>query len=400
MCFTLQTPIPANEQTDWLLGMMGRVPIKVEWQQEEEGDEEEEEDITIIDINPSRPIPAARKRSWGVEGPPGEGNHRLPPGGPPVTSPASSDPLLMGALGHSLDAVLGRVQPVSSAFKQGNTQVLPPAPQGTAPLVPGRFRMPATPAEQAAIQAAVTRAWVEHQGHGRGASPTRGTPRPACGRSTGSPCRGCITPRPQPLVPAPPLFGRRAPQGAVTPDLSLSAPTGARSATREALEERLLWEVPLERQSGWWHTQCTRPAVVWALTDSQFQEAHELLAAVGRWQVPAWDYVHNPDYPKRADKAKSMRFPCPQPGCPKVLSKYLDLKGHYQWEHIGGRTAPLCDCPSGAFNSALVFADHLDMIHNVQWIGVTRGSRRLWRCYRDRKYASPSAPAPKRTRLE
>ena len=214
------------------------------------------------------------------------------------------------------------------------------------------------------------------------------------------PHRGRIIPRPQPLIPAPPLFGHPAPQGAVTPDLALPAPSGTGSATPEALEERLLSEVPLKRQSGRWHTRCTHPAVVWAPTDSQFQEAHELLAAVGRWQVPAWDYVHNLDHPKWADKAKSMRFPCPQPGCPKVLSKYLDLKGHFQWEHIGGRTAPLCDCPSGAFNSASVFADHLDMIHNVQWIGVARGSRRLWRCYRDCKYASPSAPTPKRTRFQ
>ena len=114
----------------------------------------------------------------------------------------------------------------------------------------------------------------------------------------------------------------------------------------------------------------------------------------------SWDYVHNPDHPKWADKAKSMRFPCPQLGCPKVSSKYLDLKGHYQREHIGGRTAPLCDCPSGAFNSASVFADHLDMIHNVQWIGVARGSRRLWHCYRDHKYTSPSAPAPKKMRFQ
>ena len=184
-------------------------------------------------------------------------------------------------------------------------------------------------------------------------------------------------------------------QGAAA-DLALPAPSDTGLATPEALEERLLSEVPLERQSGQWHTQCTRPMVVWAPTDSQFQEAHKLLAAVGRWHVPAWDYVHDPGHPKWADKAKSMRFPCPQPGCPKVLSKYLDLKGHFQCEHIGGRTAPLCDCPSGAFNSASVFADHLDMIHNVQWVGVARGSRRLWRCYRDRKYASPSAPASKR----
>ena len=255
----------------------------MERQQEEEGDEEEEEEVTIINITPSRPFPAARKRSWGAEGPPGEGDHRLPPGGPPVTSPADPEPLLMGALWHSLDAVSGQVQPVSSAFKWGNTQVLPPAPQETAPLVPGRFRKPGTPAEQAAIQAAVTRAWVEHQGHGRGASPAWGTPRPARGRSTGSPHQGRITPRPQPLVPAPPVSGHRAPRGAVTPDLSLPAPTGTGSATPEALEERLLSEVPLERQSGRWHTRCTRPAVVWAPTDSQFQEAHELLAAVGRW---------------------------------------------------------------------------------------------------------------------
>ena len=333
--------------------MMGRAPIKVERQQEEEGDEEEEERRTLPSSTspPPDPIPAARKRSWGAEGPPGEGDHGLPPGGPPVTSPAGPDPLLMGALGHSLDVVSGWVQPVSSAFKWGNTQVLPPAPQETAPLVPGGFQKPATPAEQAAIQAAVTRAWMEHQGRGRGASPARGTPRPARGRSTGSPHRGRITPRPQPLVPAPPLFGHRAPRGAVAPDLSLPAPMGTGSATPEALEERLLLEVPLERQSGWWHTRCTCPVVVWAPTDSQFQEAHELLAAVGRWQVPAWDYVHNPDHPKWADKAKSMHFPCPQLGCPKVLSKYLDLKGHYQREHIGGRTAPLCDCPSGAFNN-------------------------------------------------
>ena len=93
----------------------------------------------------------------------------------------------MGALGHSLDTVSGWVQPVSSTFKQGNTQVLPPAPQETTPLVPGRFQKPATLAEQAAIQAAVTRAWVEHQGRGHGASPAQGTPRPARGRSTGSP---------------------------------------------------------------------------------------------------------------------------------------------------------------------------------------------------------------------
>ena len=377
--------------------MMGRAPIKVEQQQEEEGDEEEEEDITIVSITPSQPIPAARKRSWGVEGPPGEGDHGLPLGGPPVTSPASPDPLLMGALGHSLDAVSGRIQPVSSVLRRGIAQVLPPAPQAPTPLVPGRFRKPTTPAEQAAIQAAVTRAWVEHQGCGRGASPTWGTSRPAHGRSTGSPRQGHITPRPQPLIPAPPLFGCPAPQGAVAPDLALPAPSGTGSATPEALEERLLLEVPLERQSGQWHTRCTHPAVVWAPTDSQFQEAYELLAAVGRWHVPAWDYVHDPDHPKWADKAKSMRFPCPQPGCPKVLSKYLDLKGHFQWEHIGGRTAPLCDCPLGAFNSTSVFADHLDMIHNVQWIGVARGSRRLWHCYRDRKYASPSAPTSKRT---
>ena len=44
MCFTLQTPVPEDEQTDWLPGMMGRAPIKVERQQEEEGDEEEEEE--------------------------------------------------------------------------------------------------------------------------------------------------------------------------------------------------------------------------------------------------------------------------------------------------------------------------------------------------------------------
>ena len=163
--------------------------------------------MTIVSITPSRPIPAARKRSWGVEGPPGEGDHGLPPGGPLVTSPAGPDLLLMGALGHSLDVISGWVQPVSSAFKRGSTQVLPPAPQETATLVPGGFRKPATPAEQAAIQAAVTRAWVEHQGSGRGASPARGTPRPARGRSTGSHRRGHITPRPQPLIPAPPLFG-------------------------------------------------------------------------------------------------------------------------------------------------------------------------------------------------
>ena len=81
--------------------------------------------------------------------------------------------LLMGALGHSLDAVSGRVQPMSSTFKQGNTQVLPPAPQETTPLVPGGFRKPTTPAEQAAIQAAMTRVWAEHQGRGHGASSAR-----------------------------------------------------------------------------------------------------------------------------------------------------------------------------------------------------------------------------------
>ena len=85
---------------------------------------------------------------------------------------------------------------MSSALRQGDALVLPPAPQAPAPLVPGRFWKPTTPAEQAAIQAAVTRVWVEHQGRGRGASPTRGTPRPACGRSTGSPRQGRITPRP------------------------------------------------------------------------------------------------------------------------------------------------------------------------------------------------------------
>ena len=37
--------------TDWLPGMMGRAPIKVEQQQEEEG--EEEEDVTIVSITPS-----------------------------------------------------------------------------------------------------------------------------------------------------------------------------------------------------------------------------------------------------------------------------------------------------------------------------------------------------------
>ena len=153
------------------------------------------------------------------------------------------------------------------------------------------------------------------------------------------PRRGRTTPRPQPLIPAPPLFGSQAPQGAVA-DLALPAPSGTGSATPEALEERLLSEVPLERQSGRWHTRCTRPAVVWAPTDSQFQEAYELLAAVGRWHVPAWDYVHNPDHPKRADKAKSMRFPCPQPGCPKVLSKYLDLKGHFQHGNTSGVGPP------------------------------------------------------------
>ena len=131
--------MPVDKQTDWLPGMMGRAPIKVERQQEEEGDEEEEEDVTIINITPSRPIPAARKRSWGGEGPPGEGDHGLPPGGSLVTSPAGPDPLLMGTLGHSLDTVLGRVRPVSSTFKRGNTQVLPPAPQETTPLVPGGF---------------------------------------------------------------------------------------------------------------------------------------------------------------------------------------------------------------------------------------------------------------------
>ena len=242
-------PSPRTNWTDWLPGMMGRAPIKAERQQEEEGDEEEE-DVTIVSITPSQPIPAARKRSRGAEGPPGEGGHRLPLGGPPVTSPAGPDPLLMGALGHSLDVVSGRIRPVSSALRWGDAPVLPPAPQAPAPLVPGGFRKPATPAEQAAIQAAVTRVWVEHQGHGRGASPTRGTPRPAHGRSTGSPHRGRITPRPQPLIPAPPLFGRPAPQGAVALDLALPAPSGTGSATPEALEERLLSEVPLERQSG------------------------------------------------------------------------------------------------------------------------------------------------------
>ena len=184
----------------------------------------EEEEVTIINI-PSSPFPSARKRSWGAEVPPGQGNHGLPPGGPPVTSPAGPDPLLMGALGHSLDAVLGRIQPVSSAFKWGNIQVPPPAPQETTPLVPGGFRKPTTPAEQAAIRAAMTRVWAEHQGRGHGVSPTRGTPRPARGRSTGSPRRGRITPRPQPLVPAPPVSGHQAPWGAVTPDLSLPAST-------------------------------------------------------------------------------------------------------------------------------------------------------------------------------
>ena len=280
----------------------------------------------------------------------------------------------MGALGHSLDTVSGRIQPESSALRQRTTQVLPSAPQTSTPLVPGGFRKPATPAEQAAIKAAVTKVWMEQQGHGCGASPARGTPRPAHGRSAGSPRLGRTTPRPQPLIPAPPLFGLPAPQGAVAPGLATSAPSSTGSATPEALEERLLLEVPPQKQSGWWHTQCSRPAVVWDPTDSQFQEAYELLAAVGRWQVPAWDYVHNPDHPKCTDKAKSMHFPCPSLGCPKVLSKYLDLKGHYQREHIGGRTAPLCDCPSGAFNSASVFADHLDLIHNVQWTGVARGS--------------------------
>ena len=78
---------------------------------------EEEEDVTIVSITPSRPTPAARKRSQGAEGPPGEGDRRLPLGGPPVTSPAGPDPLLMGALGHSLEAVSGRIQPVSSALR-------------------------------------------------------------------------------------------------------------------------------------------------------------------------------------------------------------------------------------------------------------------------------------------
>ena len=189
---------------------------------------EEEEDVTIVSVTPSRPTPAARKRGRGAEGPPGEGDHGLPLGGPPVTSPASPDPLLMGALGHSLDVVSGRIQPVSSTLRRGDTPVLPPAPQAPAPLVPGGFQKPATPVEQAAIQAAVTKAWVEHQGRGRGASPTRGTPRPARGRSTGSPRRGRTTPRLQPLIPAPPLFAYPAPQGAAAPDLALPAPSGTR----------------------------------------------------------------------------------------------------------------------------------------------------------------------------
>ena len=264
-------------------------------------------------------------------------------------------------------------------------------PQAPAPLVPGRFQKPTTPAEQAAIQAAVTKAWVEHQGQGRGASPARGTPRPARGRSTGSPCRGRTTPRPQPLIPAPPLFASQAPQGAVT-DLALPAPSGTGSATPEALEERLLSEVPLERQSGQWHTRCTRLAVVWAPTDSQFQEAYELLAAVGRWHVPAWDYVHNPDHPKRADKAK---FNAVSPAPTRVAPRYFPSTSTSRGTSNGntlGQDRPLCDCPSGAFNSASVFADHLDMIHNVQWVGVARGSRRLWRCLQGSQVCLPLSP--------
>ena len=326
---------PTNRQIG-CQGWWGGHPSRWSGSRREEGDKEEEEDVTIIDITPSQPVPAARKRSWGVEGPPGEGDHGLPPGGPSVTSPAGPGPasdgcpqaLIRRGLGPDTTSVLRpQARQHTGAPLQHPKNLLPWSLVGSESPPPQRSRQP-------------FRLWWPEPGWsirdvGMVPAPAWGTTRPACGRSIGSPRRGRITPRPQPLIPAPPLFGRRAPQGAVAPDLSLSAPMGTGSAIPEALEERLLSEVPLERQSGRWHTQCTCPVVVWAPTESQFQEAHELLAAVGRWQVPAWDYVHNPDHPKWADKAKSMRFPCPQLGCPKVLSKYLDLKGHYQWEHIG-----------------------------------------------------------------
>ena len=75
LCSTLQTSTIPDEgqgegQDDWLLEWMGRAPMKSEQQQEEEDDE----DVTIVNVTtvtPPQPLPSARKRSQGAEGPPG-----------------------------------------------------------------------------------------------------------------------------------------------------------------------------------------------------------------------------------------------------------------------------------------------------------------------------------------
>ena len=352
---------------------MGRAPIKVEQQQEEEGDEEEEEEeVTIIDITPSRPIPAARKRSWGAEGPPGEGDRRLPPGGPPVTSPIQPRPTSDGCPRALVRRGLGPGTASVLCLQAGEHTGAPSSTPRNHSSGPWWVLQACHPSRAGSHSGCCDQSLGRAPGMWAWCQPHPGDSQACLWQVHWVPPSGPHHPKTSAPDTSSPILWSPSSPGSSHPGLVFVSPyMGTGSATPEALKERLLSEVPLERQSGRWHTRCTCPVVVWALTDSQFQEAHELLAAVGRWQVPAWDYVHNPDHPKRADKAKSMHFPCPQLGCPKVLIQVFGPQGALLVGTYRGKDRPTVRLPLGSLQQhfSLRRSPGHDPQHSVDWGG-------------------------------
>ena len=157
--------------------------------------------------------------------------------------------------------------------------------------------------------------------------------------------------------------------------------------------QKLLADVPVEERGKRWQAH-QKPYMPWNPSMSQLQEAHCLLTGEGEWATLKPVFVPEGDLLCRS-ASPSMRWVCGHGSCQKLVSSFLDGRGHYQSTYLGRQvTNPLCSFGL-PFNSCTTLANHLDIRHNINHAVVARREPRAYLVYLDRPALPPTATPPK-----
>ena len=249
---------------------------------------------------------------------------------------------------HAVDVSAGRALPAKTITIAPVPGLVAPPPH-PAPLLGQAPSRALTPAEKLVVRQTYeeVRGWAAARGHHSSCLPV---PMPK------------VVPIPQAQSQS--QSARPPPQAQAT-----GAPTTP--ATDLPLPpQKLLADVPVEERGKRWQAR-QKLYVPWNPSMSQLQEARRLLTGEEEWATPKPVFMPEGD-PLCKGPSPSMRWVCGHGSCHKLVSSFLDGRGHYQSTHLGRQvTNPLCFCGL-PFNSCMTLANHLDIWHNINHAMVAR----------------------------